>query len=138
MIPQPLYDQIVSLMPIVCVDVAIVNKGSILLVKRRDEPMPGHWWLPGGRLFKGETLDACAYRKALEETGLECAVDQMIHYASTDFGSVHSVNFVYLLRANSREVKLDPTCLSNRWVSDIEDGFHRYIKASLIKALAWT
>jgi colanic acid biosynthesis protein WcaH len=136
-IPQPEYNLILELVPIVCVDVAINCAGKILLVKRRDEPAMGEWWLPGGRLYKREGLETCAFRKAMEEVGLECRIGQMIHYASTNFGSIHSVNFVYLLYTKQNDVKLDDTCLDYKWVSQLDGNYHSYIKASLLKAFAW-
>lgn len=140
-IPTAEYSKIISLIPIVCVDVAIVHDGKILLVKRRDEPAAGEWWLPGGRLYKGETLEACALRKAKEETGLECEAGPMIYYASTDFGTIHSVNFCYLLFASDGRVRLDDTCLEFGWAatySDVMFGseLRPYVRQCLSKAFA--
>jgi colanic acid biosynthesis protein WcaH len=66
-----LYRQILSCIPIACVDIAIVNDGEILLVKRNDKPAQGQWWLPGGRVRKGEVMRDTAKRKALGEVGLD-------------------------------------------------------------------
>lgn len=141
-IPQDKYDEIISLIPIVCVDVAIVYDSKILLVKRRDEPAAGEWWLPGGRLYKGETLEDCALRKAKEETGLECVAGPMIYYASIDFGTVHSVNFCYLLSASDDRVRLDDTCLEFGWAvtySDVVFGskLRPYVRQCLSKAFGY-
>lgn len=43
---------------------------GVVLVKRRYEPMAGHWSLPGGLLEVGESLVAGVAREVLEETGL--------------------------------------------------------------------
>lgn len=133
-IRQPEYDRILRLMPIVCVDVAIEYNDAILLIKRRDEPAAGQWWLPGGRLYKGEELRACALRKAREETGLDCREGPVIYYASTDFGSVHSVNFCFLLYARDDQVKLDDTCLDHKWVASTNGDYHDYIYNCLRRA----
>ncbi len=138
MIPQDLYNEIISLIPIVCVDVAIVYNNKILLIKRRDEPAKGEWWLPGGRLHKGETLEDCALRKAKEETGLYCEVGPMTYDASTDFGTVHSVNFVYLLFASDDNVKLDDTCLDYKWISERQEfsffDYKEYVHNCILRA----
>lgn len=61
---------------ICCVDCLIVRYNShlqreeVLLVERGTHPAKGIWWLPGGRLFKGETFFDGAKRKARDETGL--------------------------------------------------------------------
>lgn len=133
-IPQDKYNEIISLIPIVCVDVAIVYDAKILLVKRRDEPAAGEWWLPGGRLYKGEALEDCALRKAKKETGLECEAGPMIYYASIDFGTVHSVNFCYLLSASNDRVRLDYTCLECYWIDGQASILHSYIRNCLSKA----
>lgn len=133
-IPHDQYRYILAHLPIVCVDVAILFNGKVLLIKRNDEPAAGEWWLPGGRLFKGEKLQECAKRKALEETGLRCRVGDMIHWASTDFGSVHSVNFCFQLYAQNDDVKLDEHSSDYRWYN-IDDGFifHAYVRECLSK-----
>ena len=67
MIPEPLYRQFLENMPLACVDVAIVDRGRVLLVKRNDAPARGEWWVPGGRVWKGEMLRDTAARKARED-----------------------------------------------------------------------
>jgi 8-oxo-dGTP diphosphatase len=51
---------------------------SVVLVKRRFEPLAGHWSLPGGALEVGETLEAGVAREILEETGLIVEVGPVI------------------------------------------------------------
>ena len=46
------YKAIVEAVPICCVDLIIKSKGKILLVKRKNEPLKGEFWLPGGRIYK--------------------------------------------------------------------------------------
>lgn len=137
-ISQDKYDDILRLIPIVCVDVAIAYRGKILIVERRDAPCAGQWWLPGGRLFKGEGLEDCARRKAKEEVGLKgydhCFGLEMVYYTSTIFDTVHSVNFVYLAFADSDKVELDETCLDHKWVDTINRDYHQYIRAALFKS----
>lgn len=44
--------------------------GGILLLKRAVGAMTGNWYLPGGALDPGETLEQCAVRELHEESGL--------------------------------------------------------------------
>ena len=134
-IPEDQYNSILELMPIVCVDVVIVYQGYALLIKRANEPAKDEWWLPGGRLYKGETLEDCAIRKAKEETGLDCEVSHMIRVSNTIFDNVHSVNIVFLMFANSDQVKLDNTSLNYKWVNYADRTNHPYVKDSLTRAL---
>lgn len=45
-------------------------QGATLYVLRQNEPMKGYFWLPGGRLFNGETPEAAIRRIMMEELGL--------------------------------------------------------------------
>ena len=56
-----IYAQLVRDCVICCVDILLVRisptgKKQCLLVERASEPVKGVWWLPGGRLLKGETF----------------------------------------------------------------------------------
>lgn len=50
--------------------VALIHKGSALLIERARAPYLGLWTLPGGRLEPGETADQAAAREIREELGL--------------------------------------------------------------------
>lgn len=47
------------------------NKLSLLLIKRGEYPFKGSWALPGGFLRPNETIEECAVRETIEETGVE-------------------------------------------------------------------
>jgi ADP-ribose pyrophosphatase YjhB (NUDIX family) len=64
--------------PIVGVGAVIVADGKVLLVKRKYEPLKGHWSLPGGMVEIGETLESALSREMLEETGLRVDVGPVI------------------------------------------------------------
>ena len=70
-IPAEFYRAFVAYMPILCVDLIIRNGNKVLLVKRANEPLKGEWWIPGGRVFKGESLIDAARRKAITEVRQE-------------------------------------------------------------------
>ena len=83
---------------------ALPSPWGVVLVKRRFEPLAGHWSLPGGMLEVGETLAAGVARELLEETGLVVTVGAAIEVfdriALDDDGRVrhHYVLIDYLCR----------------------------------------
>jgi ADP-ribose pyrophosphatase YjhB (NUDIX family) len=64
--------------PGVGVGAVIFVGGRVVLVRRRHEPLAGQWSLPGGRLERGETLEAGVAREVLEETGLVVEVGPLV------------------------------------------------------------
>jgi colanic acid biosynthesis protein WcaH len=136
-IDQELYDQILRHMPIACVDVAIVYNGCVLLVRRDDAPARGQWWVPGGRVVKGETMRETARRKARQEVGLDCHVGPIIHTAETIFPDgprgipVHSINACFLLYPTHDSaglaVKLDTHHADWRWEDKVTPDLHPYV-----------
>lgn len=136
-IPAETYRAVLECMPIACVDVAIVHRGAVLLVKRKDAPARGQWWVPGGRVWKGETMRETAARKALAEVGIKCHVGPIIHTAETIFPdgpggvAVHSINacfFLYPVATASRlHSKLDAHHDGAKWVRTIPTGLNPYV-----------
>lgn len=64
--------------PRVGVGVAVIDDGKILLVKRGREPGRGLWAVPGGKVRWGERLEDAARREAMEETGLDVEIGEVL------------------------------------------------------------
>jgi colanic acid biosynthesis protein WcaH len=72
LLPAEEYQKVVTSLPILCVDLVLSDRGGkYLLVRRKNEPLKGEWWVIGGRVHIGETVEAAARRKAREELGVE-------------------------------------------------------------------
>lgn len=66
--------------PLPTVDIIIEVAGGIVLIERRNPP---HGWaIPGGFLDWGETVETCACREALEETGLVVHLKELFYVYS--------------------------------------------------------
>lgn len=64
--------------PIVAVAALILDKGRLLLVKRKNEPSQGLWSAPGGVVELGERMEDAVKREAKEETGMRIEIERML------------------------------------------------------------
>ena len=71
----------------------MIQDGNVWLV--RQTYMPG-WFMPGGGVKRGETLDAAARREALEETGAELGELTLLgaYTNFTEWKTDHNVVFI--------------------------------------------
>jgi ADP-ribose pyrophosphatase len=67
------------LVPRIGVGAITIRDGKILLVKRGVQPSIGLWAIPGGTLKLGETMQECAAREMMEETGVEIKVGKCLY-----------------------------------------------------------
>lgn len=142
MIEQNLYKKIQELLPICCVDLVIKNKeGEFLLIKRKNQPAKGQWWIAGGRIKKGEKLEKAALRKAKEETGLDVILEKQLGAKGTIFNKgvfgkkVHTINIIFLAQAKGKKkVKLDSQSADFQWFKKINPNWHSYLKKVLKSA----
>ena len=138
-VEEKLYQKIVQNVPLLCVDVIILDKNKILLVKRKDEPAKGEWFVPGGRVYKNETLEKAVIRKALEETGLRVRVIRKLgvyeFFSKTsrfEGISSHTVDIAFLTEPlPNQKIKLDASSSDFKWAEKIEDDLPEFIKKIL-------
>jgi 8-oxo-dGTP diphosphatase len=64
--------------PHLTVDALIIEKGKIVLVKRKNPPYKGFWALPGGFVEYGETVEDAVKREVREETGLGVEILKLV------------------------------------------------------------
>lgn len=138
-IPDELYKEILKAIPFVCVDIVVKNGNSFLLVKRRNQPAQGQWFLPGGRILKNEKLADAALRKLRQEAGLNGNIEKILGvdetmYPKGPYGeSIHSVNVVFLATTTALKntVIIDDQSDEYQWYTHINDAWHPYIKKFL-------
>lgn len=85
-------------LPRVGVAVLLLREGKLLLGQRVGTHGSGTWAPPGGYLEFGESLEACARREVLEETGLTLENPRLGPYTNTLFEAEgkHSVTLFLL------------------------------------------
>lgn len=127
-LPATEYDHIREKIPILCVDGIIMGPSAqILLVQRRNPPMRGEWWVPGGRVFKGETLEAAFHRKMREELGIGVKILAPVGYYEVQHpetsggipGGTHAVSVVFCALPLSLEIVLDEQSVAWRFADQL-------------------
>jgi len=131
-IPLEQYKEILSVMPIFCVDIIIQNgRGEYLLVKRSNEPLKEEWWIIGGRVLKGETMEEAVVRKVKQETGILVKEMEPIGYfelveGANPFGlsfKYHSMSVVFkVVIGDSQPVKLDEQSAEYKFAKELPAG----------------
>ena len=117
MIEQKLYDSIIEVLPILCVDGFIIKDDKILLLKRNNYPALGEWWVPGGRVIKNETLNEAIIRKIKDEIQLDSEVIRQIGITETIFETKHTINICFLVSIDSDNIVLNSEHSEFKWVS---------------------
>ncbi|SAL38221.1 NUDIX hydrolase [Caballeronia sordidicola] len=100
---------VVRLTPLVSIDL-IVTDGNrrVLLGQRRNRPAQGSWFVPGGRIMKGETLDTAFTRVVRDELGIasvERSASRLFgvfeHHYDENFAGVADIPTHYVVLAYS-------------------------------------
>ncbi len=99
------------------VDLIIEREGEVVLVKRGFEPFQSMWALPGGHVEQGERVEEAAVREAVEETGLEIEVEDVLGIydepGRDPRGPVISV--AYVCRPVGGELEADTDAEEAKW-----------------------
>jgi len=139
-IPDELYEKILNNMPLFCVDIVVHSNGKVLLVKRKEKPAQDEWWVPGGRLLKGEKLTDAVKRKINEEVGLKIVSNSIEHVGMQEFFSkdgiydnldFHAVAAIYKVEVCEEDVNLDETSSKYKWITEIDPNLHEYVQKAL-------
>lgn len=139
--------QIIMLSPLFSIDLVVVNEERELLVgKRTNAPAKGSWFVPGGRVYKNESLNEAFVRISSAELGekVELSECQLLgvfeHFyddcALSDNVSTHYINTPYLV--NTRKEMIDAPSIqhdSYRWIPlnkiEADLTIHEYSKVFL-------
>jgi colanic acid biosynthesis protein WcaH len=141
-IPDRLYQTVVQMMPIPCVDLVIRDEATeILLVRRRNQPARDEWWFPGGRVHFGETRVDAAQRKLAEECGLravnleELWTADVILPLESNTSSSHGITTLYAITVQrSSQVSLDDQAVDFAWKKAVaweKESLHPFVRETL-------
>lgn len=94
--------------PLVGVGVLVEKEGKFLLGQRKGSHCSDTWGLPGGHLEFGETVEECAKRELLEETGLKalsCVLGPWVENTMDD-GKKHYITLFVIVNQFEGELQL--------------------------------
>jgi 8-oxo-dGTP diphosphatase len=96
--------------------IVIMHKNKLLLVKHRKGDRE-YWLLPGGGLEENETVEACAVREIMEETGLNISLGKLIFTSESinPNGRKHIINMYFQGFLKDREINI---CIQDRDIID--------------------
>lgn len=79
-LPAHEFAQVINRTPLVSIDLLLENsKGEFLIGLRNNRPAKSYWFVPGGRVQKGETLAQAFGRLTLAELGQTFSLQDAIH-----------------------------------------------------------
>lgn len=111
------FSTVIASTPLVSIDLVIMNEhNQVLLGQRLNRPAKQYWFVPGGRIYKGERLDNAFQRLTKDELGCELSIEQaellgpFTHlYDDNVFGDefgTHYVAIAYVLKVYTEQLNL--------------------------------
>lgn len=120
---DPKYKPVVGETVTYIVACVILNEhGEVLMMQEAKQSCAGKWYLPAGRMEKGETIDEACVREVLEETGLQiqCTTLLMVETAGGTW-----LRFVMTGKVIGGSLKTpaqaDKESLQAKWVANLNE-----------------
>ena len=120
--------EIIEATPLASIDLVIRNPSNkVLLGKRNNRPAMGYWFVPGGRIFKNETINQALKRISEVELGQDLStkapslLGAYDHIYEDNFLNVKGINTHYVVLAfvialqQEIEVKSDEQHTELKW-----------------------
>jgi colanic acid biosynthesis protein WcaH len=136
-VPEETFGACLDALPQVCIEVLLERDGRLLVARRTNDPARGEWFWPGGRLYKGEHLEAAARRIGREELGVDIDIVDRVgvysHFWDTSSvagaDSRHTVNVAFHVRQRDPDatVALDEQHDDFRFVTAEDPDLHDYL-----------
>lgn len=152
-LPLAEFKQVVENTPLFAIDLVVVNEQNQVLVgERLNAPAKGFWFVPGGRVFKNESLGKAFKRISKTELGFEVERHQtwllglFDHFYDDSFFSkkvsTHYINATHAIRLTANLLNLPENQHSQyRWLSleALQEDYnvHPFSKVFLAELTPW-
>ena len=128
---QEKFAELVKNSPVVAIDLCIIKNNKILLGKRLNPPAKNFYFVPGGRIRKGEKLDNTVIRLLKEELQAEFIKNKVIKSLLGIYQHFYDDNFIGNKDFNSHYVTIAYLVnfenLVQRSFSDTKEQHSQYI-----------
>jgi len=148
------FKKIVQYSPLFAMDLVLVNqRDEVLVGKRLNAPAKGFWFVPGGRVYKNESLEQALLRIAKSELGLILKPLNQVtllglyeHFYDDSFFSkeisTHYINATHVFRVKSCELNFPNSQHSQYCWLGIDsltnnESVHKYSKVFLPELVKW-
>jgi len=137
------YLNVIKNAQLISCDLLIINENNeVLLGMRNNEPAKNFWFVPGGRVYKNESINESIKRVSINEIGCELNNGKIVgvynhtyntNFDNDDYGTVYIV-FAHIFKVNKETVnfKNDEQHSNFKWfnLSDINKNkdIHQYVK----------
>lgn len=148
------FQTIIASTPLVSIDLIVRDRdGRVLLGKRNNRPAQGYWFVPGGRIHKGESISQAFRRLVFAELGVEMDFSEARFnglydhfYSDSVFDASISTHYV----VNAFEVVLSDDAYAfpvdqhheYRWFSEsellLDDAVHQHSKWYFMPGKSYT
>lgn len=124
LIEPEVYKTILDNVPVPCVDLLIVKNKKVFLIKRKNKPCQGFYWVQGGRMFKNEEMENCGIRKTASELNIpenKIRITKYIGTFSTEFSdseqgtASHTINITFQAEIDDIPISFDDDHSDGKW-----------------------
>lgn len=137
------WQTVVESVPVPSVDLVVVTDGSVVLAERTNQPAEGEWFVPGGRIQKGERIEEAVHRVARTELDVSVTIrerlgayDHFYEVSDVPDTSKHYVAHGFVVETDGDPVTADDQHADVRVFESRPDDCHEYVAAYLDDASA--
>ncbi len=147
------FEQVVQHAPLFAIDLVVLNNSNEMLIgERLNAPAKGAWFVPGGRVYKNESLEEAFKRISKAELGFQIKRNQawllglFDHFYDDSFFSAdvstHYINATHVVRLSSELLALPKEQRSfYRWIAideiELDETVHVFSKVFLPALDKW-